>query len=576
MELANTVGAAGGGAALPVASAQDLACDTEPSLMDFIGCVRAAAPGGGSELYVFPSIADSLDFAFVVEQMMSDMDDGVFDCDAVVPIGLDEHYRVSTLQSNGREFCVLHEFLDANGDDSSDLGWGTFLYAPDAHNEIDLQAPHIRGNIFTEFEAVELFELTHSRSALIGGAHPEANDAESICQARYSYLEANAAHNIDTFYAAGKAVAMHYGAEEVGGVVDFSDADPAFHALQFHGMAVTTCVGDHVFLSNGDGSPVLIGDAAQQLADALQDDHPGWNVAFRGDGVSTCNQYGSRNTLSRYFNGIEDDGGDDLGNPICSHDGNHPAVSARFIHVEQKRCTSGTSCQYGSANTIRSATNWSDAIIEVFTVPTCTDGVHNGGEDGVDCGGSCPLTCGPSCSNGVQDGDEDGVDCGGSCPATCGPSCSNGVQDGDEVGVDCGGSCPATCGPSCSNGVQDGDEVGVDCGGSCPLTCGPSCSNGVQDGDEVGVDCGGSCPLTCGPSCSNGVQDGDEVGVDCGGSCPLTCGPSCSNGIHDDFEWGIDCGGPCPTPCPTCKDGVQNGGELGIDCGGPCLLGCSP
>lgn len=56
------------------------------------------------------------------------------------------------------------------------------------------------------------------------------------------------------------------------------------------------------------------------------------------------------------------------------------------------------------------------------TVATCTDGIQNGGETGVDCGGSCPNSCDaePTCSDGVQNGDEEGVDCGGSCPNACG------------------------------------------------------------------------------------------------------------------------------------------------------------
>jgi hypothetical protein len=60
------------------------------------------------------------------------------------------------------------------------------------------------------------------------------------------------------------------------------------------------------------------------------------------------------------------------------------------------------------------------------------------------------------------------------CTAPCGPpSCDDGIQNGDETGVDCGGpECPAC--PTCDDGVQNGDELGVDCGGEncppCPCT----------------------------------------------------------------------------------------------------------
>ncbi len=49
------------------------------------------------------------------------------------------------------------------------------------------------------------------------------------------------------------------------------------------------------------------------------------------------------------------------------------------------------------------------------------------------------------------------------------PTCNDGVQNGDETGVDCGGSCPACItGPTCNDGIQNGNETGIDCGGSCP------------------------------------------------------------------------------------------------------------
>ena len=49
-----------------------------------------------------------------------------------------------------------------------------------------------------------------------------------------------------------------------------------------------------------------------------------------------------------------------------------------------------------------------------------------------------------------------------------GPTCDDGIQNGDETGVDCGGSCkPCTVDPTCDDGIQNGDETGVDCGGSC-------------------------------------------------------------------------------------------------------------
>ena len=66
--------------------------------------------------------------------------------------------------------------------------------------------------------------------------------------------------------------------------------------------------------------------------------------------------------------------------------------------------------------------------------------------------------------------------CGSGTPPT--PSCTDGIQNGDETGVDCGGpDCdPCQAGPTCSDGIQNGDETGVDCGGSCANACPPPSS----------------------------------------------------------------------------------------------------
>lgn len=94
-----------------------------------------------------------------------------------------------------------------------------------------------------------------------------------------------------------------------------------------------------------------------------------------------------------------------------------------------------------------------------------------------------------------------------------GPTCNDGIQNGNETGVDCGGSCaPCQTEPTCNDGVQNGDETGVDCGGSCaPCQTEPTCNDGVQNGDETGVDCGGSCapcnePTECAAPTSSSVE----------------------------------------------------------------------
>ncbi|MEM7575512.1 MAG: M12 family metallo-peptidase, partial [Bacteroidota bacterium] len=121
--------------------------------------------------------------------------------------------------------------------------------------------------------------------------------------------------------------------------------------------------------------------------------------------------------------------------------------------------------------------------------------------------GSCET-----CSDGIQNGDETGIDCGGSL---CGPCLIPGCTDpaahnyNPAATVD-DGSCE-----TCSDGIQNGDETGIDCGGSL---CGPCLIPGCTDpvahnyNPAATVD-DGSCE-----TCSDGIQNGDETGVDCGGS----------------------------------------------------------
>jgi len=65
-------------------------------------------------------------------------------------------------------------------------------------------------------------------------------------------------------------------------------------------------------------------------------------------------------------------------------------------------------------------------------------------------------------------------------------SCDDGMQNGDETGIDCGGNCPAC--PACHDGMQNGDETGIDCGGRCP-----ECGNRVFSSPTPDI----SIPAAC-------------------------------------------------------------------------------
>ena len=54
-----------------------------------------------------------------------------------------------------------------------------------------------------------------------------------------------------------------------------------------------------------------------------------------------------------------------------------------------------------------------------LSAATCTDGMQNGDEEGVDCGGTggCPVCA--SCTDGIKNGNELGIDCGGIDCSAC-------------------------------------------------------------------------------------------------------------------------------------------------------------
>ncbi len=227
---------------------------------------------------------------------------------------------------------------------------------------------------------------------------------------------------------------------------------------------------------------------------------------------------------------------------------------------------------------------------------TCANGVLDGDESDVDCGGSCSNLCGdgdncggnedcasdlcsdagicvsPSCSNDVRDGDETDVDCGGSCPDGCGEG------EGCEVDEDCmSANCldDGTCGPAgsaCDDAMLNGEETDVDCGGpDCdPCDTGETCMEGTDCASGLCED------MTCTePSCDDGAQNGDETDIDCGGEACEPCGPGlmCTDG--SDCTSGI-CNEDGTCAPPSCDDGVQNGDETDVDCGGSCGSTCEP
>lgn len=129
--------------------------------------------------------------------------------------------------------------------------------------------------------------------------------------------------------------------------------------------------------------------------------------------------------------------------------------------------------------------------------------------------GSCET-----CTDGIQNGDETGIDCGGArcpvCPEI--PGCTDiSAHNYDPAATVDDGSCE-----TCSDGIKNGDESGVDCGGTrcdpCPIVFGCTDPEAHNFNPAANIDNG-----TC-ETCHDGILNGDETGIDCGGSlCPAEC-----------------------------------------------------
>ncbi|MCL4138790.1 UNVERIFIED_CONTAM: hypothetical protein GTU68_031736 [Idotea baltica] len=209
--------------------------------------------------------------------------------------------------------------------------------------------------------------------------------------------------------------------------------------------------------------------------------------------------------------------------------------------------------------------------------PSCTDGIQNQEETGVDCGGPCSAC--PTCNDGIQNQDEAGVDCGGSCIACA--TCSDGIQNGSETGVDCGGDC-APCTTVC-NGEEVSLNIVLD---NYPTETSWSIidASGVTIASGSGYSGAGSevTEIAC---LANGCYDfvindayGDGICCSYGNGSYTLTGASANvlvtGGSFGATESTSFCVGETSVT-PTCTDGIQNGDETGVDCGGSSCDACN-
>ena len=182
----------------------------------------------------------------------------------------------------------------------------------------------------------------------------------------------------------------------------------------------------------------------------------------------------------------------------------------------------------------------SDSVEKSFTIyEHCSNGIQDAAEDGIDCGGQCPLECN-ICSNGRQDVVEEGVDCGGLCPTTCVNTCGDSYL---QAGEECDGT---TVDTSCvdlrfANGTATcDDDCKLDTTACIPALLG-TCGDGKVD---AGEQCdGGVWNLAC-----------EDFGL---GSGTLSCSSSCKITTTSCEGTAGECGDGVIGPGETCDDDFQ-------------------
>jgi hypothetical protein len=158
--------------------------------------------------------------------------------------------------------------------------------------------------------------------------------------------------------------------------------------------------------------------------------------------------------------------------------------------------------------------------------------------------GQVPGTCAPILVG--EDPDNECADAGG-CGVKNQCRCQDGVKDGDETDVDCGGACPpCALGKMCSQDADcsKADSSYASCvnGACCSSACGESCFY---------CNAAGQCVWAAGhsdPYCTLGTVCGPVLG-----GCASRAGGSCSN---NSFCLSYNCtAGTCAksTPGQTCN-----------------------
>jgi len=301
--------------------ARDVDCTSETTLETLIDCVKDHMPVENAEIFRVPNNAEQAAWNTIVTDMMED--NGT--CSVSLPAVLTANFSVFlfTDTSNSRNYCVLLEVTDNDANDVFDYGWGMFIVYHGATRNLSIEVPHPKNEQFTPEQGIYLFRETSARTFVMAGAHRRSVSSESNCQGEGNgnYEIADAAHNIaHPYHLATIAMDAYY-----------TDIGANYTAIQFHGMANTTCPGVTGYFTHGVSGTPAGNDPVVSLRDQLAAVVPSdsnWVLNVPGD-LPVCGLNGFRNVQGRLLNAVTPAN-------VCatSSGGNY---SGYFIHIEQEK-----------------------------------------------------------------------------------------------------------------------------------------------------------------------------------------------------------------------------------------------
>jgi hypothetical protein len=168
------------------------------------------------------------------------------------------------------------------------------------------------------------------------------------------------------------------------------------------------------------------------------------------------------------------------------------------------------------------------------------------------------------------------------------PTCSDGIQNGDETGVDCGGSCvpctvtSATGALSLTSAIAGGDDIiieltdadlNITADNAETVEVALATSKGesetvtlTETGNDTGIF---SASLTTVLGADAGADNDGSITIELNTEITVVYVDALDAEGNESTEVSetVTVGGDA---APTCSDGIQNGDETGVDCGGSC------